>query len=62
MSFIRSAGRAFALNESLEEVGSGTVCIDDVSAIGGGDQCIDRIQDVHEYERKVAECRYSEYS
>ena len=54
MSFFRSACRALALDELLEEIGSGSVCIDDVSAIGGGDQCIDRIQDVHEYERKIA--------
>ena len=62
MSFIRSACGAFALNESLEEVCSGTVSIDDVSAIGGGDQCIDRVQNVHEYERQIAECGNSEYS
>lgn len=54
MSFFRSACGAFALDELLEEICSGSVCIDDVSTIGGGDQCIDRIQDVHEYERKIA--------
>ena len=62
MSFFRSACRAFTLNENLEEVCSGSVCIEDVSAIGGGDQCIDGVQNVHEYERKIAECRNAEYS
>ena len=62
MSFFRSACRAFTLDELLEEICSGSVCIDDVSAIGGGVQCIDRIQDVHEYERKITESGNSEYS